>query len=64
MDEDDLTDADVRRAILNGGVRDELTDDPRGIRYLIKGKSGGVDIEISVRFIYDDWLRIITVYVP
>lgn len=64
MDEDDLADSDVRQAILNGGVRHELTDDPRSVRYVIKGKSNGVDIEVVARLIADDQVRIITVYVP
>jgi hypothetical protein len=64
MDEDDLSDGDVREAILQGGVRAELTDDPRSIRYLVKGKSGSIDVEIIVRFTDEDSIRIITVYVP
>jgi hypothetical protein len=64
MDEDDLSDTDVREAILHGGVQAELADDPRSIRYLVKGKSGSIDIEIIARFITEDAVRIITVYVP
>ena len=64
MNEDDLADLDVRQAILNGGVRHELTDDPRSMRYVIKGESNGVDIEVVARLISGDWARIITVYVP
>ena len=64
MDDDDLSDADVREAILHGGMRAELTDDPRSIRYLVKGKSGRIDIEIIARFVADDEVRIITAYVP
>ena len=63
MDEDDLSDSDVREAILQGGIQAELTDDPRSIRYLVKGKSGSTDIEIIARFIAEDTVRIITVYV-
>ena len=36
MDEDNLSDGDVREAILQGGVRAELTGDPRSIRYLLR----------------------------
>ena len=64
MDEDDLSDADVREAILSGGIRAELTDDPRSLRYLVKGRSGNVDIEIIARFLTEDAVRIITVYIP
>jgi hypothetical protein len=63
MDEDDLSDSDVREAVLRG-VQAELTDDPRSIRYLVKGQSGSIDIEIIARFIAEDAIRIITVYVP
>ncbi len=64
MDEDNLSDGDVREAILRGGVRTELTDDPRSMRYLVKGKSGSIDIEIIARFTAEESVRIITVYVP
>jgi hypothetical protein len=64
MDEDDLRDSDIREAILSGGVQSELTDDPRGIRYLVKGKSGKIDIEIIVRFITRERIRIVTAYTP
>jgi hypothetical protein len=64
MDEDELSDADVREVILRGGIRAELTDDPRGVRYLVKGKSGSIDVEIIVRFAAEEQVRIITVYVP
>jgi hypothetical protein len=64
MDEDDLSDTDVREAILSGGIRTELTDDPRGLRYLVKGKSGNIDSEIIARFVTEDTVRIITVYTP
>jgi hypothetical protein len=58
------SDSDVREAILRSGVQAELTDDPRSIRYLVKGKSGRIDIEIIVRFVTEDQVRIITVFVP
>jgi hypothetical protein len=64
MDEDDLSDADIREAILRGGIRAELTDDPRSIRYLVKGKSGSIEIEIIIRFTAEDQVRIITAYIP
>ena len=64
MDEDNLSDEDVREAVLHGGVRTELMDDPRSMRYLVKGKSGSIDIEVIVRFTTENSIRIITVYVP
>jgi hypothetical protein len=41
MDEDDLTDADVRATILNGRVAKTLTDDPRGERFVVRGLPRG-----------------------
>lgn len=64
MDEDNLSDDDIKEAIFHGGVRSELTDDPRSIRYLVKGKSGSIEIEVIARFTAEDGVRIITVYVP
>lgn len=37
MDEDDLEETDVRFAILNGELSAELTDDPRGTRFVVRG---------------------------
>jgi len=48
MDEDDLDELDVRFAILHGDVSSELTDDPRGIRFLVRGSNLPV---LAVRFI-------------
>jgi len=64
MDEDGLVEADVRRALLNGELRARLTDDPRGIRFVVRGMSHGVEIETVCRFLPSGLLRIITVYVP
>ena len=38
MDEDDLTEADVRQA-MNGRIANELTEDQRGLRFLVRGKT-------------------------
>jgi hypothetical protein len=63
MDDDDLTEADVRRVLLNGSLEAELTDDPRGIRFVMRGTSQGIEIEIVCRFLpLSGRLRIITVY--
>ena len=35
MDDDDLDETDVRYAVLHGEVSSELTDDPRGICFLL-----------------------------
>jgi Domain of unknown function (DUF4258) len=64
MDEDGLTEADVRFAILHGDVAAELTDDPRGIRFVVCGplKDRSWMIEVVCRFLPSGLLRIITVY--
>jgi hypothetical protein len=64
MDEDGLTEAEVRRALLNGELRARLTDDPRGIRFVVRGTSIDVEIETVCRFLPSGLMRIITVYVP
>ena len=38
MDEDDLSEADVRQAVLHGSLAAELTDDPRGTRFVVRGR--------------------------
>ena len=35
MDDDDLDETDVRYAILHGEISSELTDDSRGIRFVV-----------------------------
>ena len=64
MDEDGLTDADVRQALLQGRVVARLTDDPRGIRFIVREtpKGDGIEIEVVCRFLPSGLLRIITVY--
>ena len=64
MDDDDLTEADVRLAILNGRIAKELTKDPRGLRFLVRGNSvdSEKEIEVNCRFLPSGTLRIITVY--
>jgi hypothetical protein len=66
MDEDSLTEEDIRWVILRGEVVAELTDDPRGIRFVVRGKppQGDSDVEVVCRFLPSGLLRIITVYVP
>jgi len=64
MDEDDLELADVRYAILKGEISDELTDDPRGIRFVVRGPASlpVIELEVVCRFLPSGLLRIITVY--
>jgi len=65
MDEEDLTEVDVRHALLHGSLVAQLTDDPRGIRFVVRGTPMDEDIETEVvcRFLPSGLLRIITVYV-
>ena len=64
MDEDDLSESDVRSAFLRGHVSAQLVDDPRGVRFVVRGTPQGSDTEIEVvcRFLPSGLLRIITVY--
>ena len=64
MDEDGLTDADVRQAIMNGEVVATLTEDPRGTRFVVRGfgLDDETEVEIVCRFLQSSTLRIITVY--
>jgi hypothetical protein len=65
MDADDLTEEDVRNALLHGAVVATLTDDPRGVRFVVQGNElfGTRTMEVVCRFIPSGLLRIITVYV-
>lgn len=64
MDDDELTETDVRHALLFGKVVAELTDDPRGTRYLVRRtrRAQGDQIEVICRFLSSGYLRVITVY--
>jgi hypothetical protein len=64
MDEDDLDETDVRYGILHGEISSELTDDPRGIRFIVLGNTEDQTraLEVVCRFLPSNLLRIITVY--
>ena len=64
MDEDGLSHAAVRWAFLHGRIVGELSDDPRGIRFVVRGllRNNEVEIELICRFLVSGLLRIITVY--
>jgi len=65
MDDDDLTDRDVRWVLLNGVIEAELTHDPRGTRFVVRGMLRDLmEVEVVCRFLMSGSLRIITVYVP
>lgn len=64
MDENDLDETDVRYGVLHGDISAELTDDPRGTRFVVRGTSNDkkCEIEVVCRFLPSGLLRIITVY--
>ena len=63
-EDDQLTVADLQGVILTGKVEEVLTDDPRGDRYVVRGKAqDGREVGIVCRFLASGKLRIITVYV-
>jgi hypothetical protein len=64
MDEEDLTEAQVRRVLLRGRVVRALEDDPRGTRFIVcaRPQPSAEPIEVVCRFLPSGLLRIITVY--
>jgi len=64
MDEDDLTDADIRAAILRGSVVRTFTDDVRGTRFVVRGlaRMRHDEVEVVCRFLPSGRMRIITAY--
>jgi uncharacterized protein YsxB (DUF464 family) len=49
---------------MNGKIVATLSNDPRGVRYVVRGhpKHGKDEVEIVCRFLPSSTLRIITVY--
>jgi hypothetical protein len=64
MDDDQLADSDVYKAMMHGKIVTTLTGDSRGMRYVLRGApiSEGPEIEIVCRFTPSAILRIVTVY--
>ena len=62
MQDDDLTVADIERAILNGRIARTLTDDPRGERHVITGRSHTDEVTVVCRVLADGIVLIITVW--
>lgn len=64
MDDDDLDETDVRYVVLHREISSELTDDPRGIRFVVCGNAADKNrsLEVVCRFLPSGLLRIITVY--
>jgi hypothetical protein len=64
MDEDDLSESDVRSVLRRGRVIARLAADPRGPRFVVQGapwRSHRV-VEVVCRFLPSGVLRIITAY--
>jgi len=61
---DALSIAQMEEALVNGVILEDYPDDPRGSSCLIYGRSEGKDIHIVCKRNADDWMVIITVYVP
>ncbi len=64
MDADNLIEEEARAILLRGHLGETLTDDPRGIRFVVRGTPTVEDREIEVvcRFLPSGLLRIITAY--
>lgn len=64
MDEDALEEADVRWVLLNGRISRRLSDDPRGMRFVVRARlATRNEVEVVCRILPSGNLRIITVYV-
>ncbi|MFZ0547437.1 MAG: DUF4258 domain-containing protein [Candidatus Promineifilaceae bacterium] len=63
-DADDLTLDDIRNVLLSGVLDSTYTDDPRGVRYVVRGDVDEKEVDVVCRFQSDGRLLIIiTVYV-
>jgi hypothetical protein len=63
-DADDLTLEDILSVLLNGDLDSTYTDDPRGIRYVIRGDIELNEVDVVCRFRSNGTLLIIiTVYI-
>ena len=64
MDADKLDVLDVEAAILTGRISETLTDDPRGPRFVVRGRACDQSTPVAVvaRFVEGGNLLVITVY--
>ena len=64
MDEDDLAEIDVRSVLIRGRRVARMVDDPRGVRFAVRGPvdRDGRSAEVVCRFLPSGLLRIITAY--
>jgi hypothetical protein len=63
MDHDGLTLDQVLVVLLHGTLYAEHGDDPRGVRYVVRGAAEDEDIDVVCRLLESGLLWIITVYV-
>lgn len=61
---DRLSIAEVEESLRNGTILEAYADDPRGPSCLVAGKAGERDVHVVCGRNTDDWLVIITVYIP
>ena len=59
MDEDDLTDADIRATIPRGRLFKTFTDDARGPRFVVRAlaRTGHSEVEVVCRFLPSGQMR-------
>lgn len=64
MDEDDVSEIELRDALLNGRLVARLRGDPRGIRLVVRGapRRSRRTVEVVCRFLPSGLLRIIAAY--
>jgi len=61
---DNLTTDDVLQVLLTGDLDSTYSDDPRGVRYVVRGSIESLEIDVVCKFRSDgSVLIIITVYV-
>lgn len=62
---DDLLIADLENAVLTGEIIEDYPTDPRGASCLVSGKSmDGKPVHLVITCLPNDYVRIITVYIP
>lgn len=49
-DEDGLSSDDILHVLVTGDIDSVYTDDPRGVRYVIRGDIGTVEVDVVCRF--------------
>jgi hypothetical protein len=63
-DADNLTLDDILHVLMNGDLDSTYTDDPRSIRYVMRGDIENNEVDVVCRFLTDGTLLIIiTVYI-